>query len=163
VGEAKTDAGTRRVKIRGSLRDELAGLKARVDGAPGALVFATPTGRPHSPSNIRNRVLVKAVERANERLAEAREAPLPEGLTPHSLRRTFASLLYAIGEPAPVVMEEIGHTHPALALRIYAAAMRRGEDENEALGALVGGADGGTMEVQTLEHRSSGLASIGLP
>ena len=101
VGEAKTDAGTRRVKIRGALRDELAGLKAREGGAPDALVFATPTGRPHSPSNIRRRVLVKAIERANERLAEAREAPLPEGLTPHSLRRTFASLLYAIGSRRP--------------------------------------------------------------
>ena len=144
VGEAKTDAGTRRVKIRGALRDELAGLKAREGGAPDALVFATPTGRPHSPSNIRRRVLVKAIERANERLAEAREAPLPEGLTPHSLRRTFASLLYAIGEPAPVVMQEMGHTHPALALRIYAAAMRRDEDENERLCALV---DGGLSQV----------------
>jgi integrase len=65
--------------------------------------------------------------------------PLPEGLTPHSLRRTFASLLYAIGEPAPVVMQELGHTHPGLALRIYAAAMRRDDDENERLRALIDG------------------------
>jgi integrase len=140
VGEAKTDAGTRRVKIRGALRDELGGLKARAGGAPDALVFATPTGRPHSPSNIRRRVLAKAVERANEGLADAREVPLPEGLTPHSLRRTFASLLYAIGEAAPVVMQEMGHTHPALALRIYATAMGRDEGENERLRELVEGA-----------------------
>jgi integrase len=52
---------------------------------------------------------------------------------PHSLRRTFASLLYAIGEPAPIVMQELGHTHPALALRIYAHAMRRDEDEDDRL------------------------------
>jgi integrase len=155
VGEAKTDAGTRRVKIRGSLRDELAGLKACVDGAAAELVFATPTGRAHSPSNVRNRVLVKAVKRANERLAESREVPLPTGLTPHSLRRTFASLLYAIGEPAPVVMQEMGHTHPALALRIYAAAMRRDEDENKRLRELVEGAASGLES----EHRSSRLAA----
>lgn len=141
VGEAKTDAGTRRVKIRGALRDELGGLKARAGGAPDALVFATPTGRQHSPSNVRNRVLARTVQRANERLAEAREAPLPDGLTPHSLRRTFASLLYAIGEAAPVVMQEMGHTHPALALRIYAQAMRRDDDENERLRALVLGGE----------------------
>jgi integrase len=140
VGEAKTDAGTRRVKIRGALRDELAALKAREGGSPEALVFSTLSGRPHSPSNVRNRVLVRAVERANERLAEAGEAPLPQGLTPHSLRRTFASLLYAIGEPAPTVMAEMGHTHPALALRIYAAAMRRDAGENERLRELVEGA-----------------------
>ena len=97
-----------------------------------------------SPSNIRNRVLANAVQRANERLAERREPPLPEGLTPHSLRRTFASVLYAIGEAAPVVMQEMGHTHPALALRIYASAMRREEDENERLRALV---DGGLAQL----------------
>ena len=34
-------------------------------------------------------------------------------------------------------MDEMGHTHPALALRVYRQAMRRGEDEREALGALV--------------------------
>ena len=61
-------------------------------------------------------------------------------LTPHSLRRTFTSLLYAIGEPAPTVMAEMGHTHPALALRIYAAAMRRDAGENERLRELVEGA-----------------------
>jgi integrase len=64
---------------------------------------------------------------------------LPDGLTPHSLRRTFASLLYAIGEPATVVMRELGHTHPGLALRIYAAAMRRDDNENERLRALIDG------------------------
>ena len=31
------------------------------------------------------------------------DPPLPR-LTPHSLRRTFASLLYGIGESPPVVM-----------------------------------------------------------
>ena len=139
VGEAKTDAGTRRAKIRGALRDELAALKARHGGDPDALVFPTSTGKPISPSNVRNRVLANAVKRANERLAEAGEVPLPVGLTPHSLRRTFASLLYAIGEPAPVVMQELGHTHPGLALRIYAAAMRRDDDENERLRALIEG------------------------
>ena len=41
VGEAKTDAGTRRVKIRGALRDELGALKARTGGDPDALVFPT--------------------------------------------------------------------------------------------------------------------------
>jgi integrase len=150
VGEAKTAAGTRRrVKIRGGLRDELAALKARTAGSPGSLVFPTSSGKQMSPSNVRNRVLAKTIARANERLAEAHDVPLPEGLTPYSLRRTFASLLYAIGEPAPVVMQELGHTHPGLALRIYAHAMRRDEGENVRLSALVGGdifADQGVVD-----------------
>jgi integrase len=46
-------------------------------------------------------VLLKAIANANEVLAKADVEKLPEGLTPHSLRRTFASLLFAIGEPPP--------------------------------------------------------------
>ena len=55
--------------------------------------------------------------------------PLPDKLTPHSLRRTFCSLLYALGEDPGTVMDEMGHTDPALALRVYRQSMRRGEDE----------------------------------
>jgi integrase len=87
---------------------------------------------------VRRRVLDRALERANENRIEAGEPPLP-ALTPHGLRRSFASLLYALGEPAPVVMAEMGHTDPALALAIYAQAMRRDEGENQALEALVNG------------------------
>jgi hypothetical protein len=36
-------------------------------------------------------------------------------------------------------MQELGHTHPGLALRIYAAAMRRDDDENGRLRALIEG------------------------
>jgi integrase len=75
------------------------------------------------PENFRNRVLAPAVKRADENLAKRELAPLPPKLTPHSLRRTFASLLYALGETPPVVMQEMGHTDPALALRIYARAI----------------------------------------
>src|SRR5215207_7007558 len=137
VRETKADAGTRRVKIRGALRDELAALKARTPAGPESLVFPTLTGKRMSPSNVRNRVLARAVARANERLAETREAPLPDRLTPHSLRRTFASLLYAIGEDPGVVMDEMGHTDPELALRIYRQSMRRDDGENDRLRTLI--------------------------
>jgi len=64
----------------------------------------------------------------------------PDRITPHSLRRTFCSLLYALGEDPGVVMDEMGHTDPALALKVFRHAMRRGEDENAQLRALVEGA-----------------------
>ena len=136
---AKTDAGTRRVKIRPVLHDVLAARKAEADLSGDALVFGTTTGARHSKDNLRDRVFGKAVARANERLEERGEAPLPEGLTPKAMRRTFASVLYAIGEPPPVVMQEMGHTDPGLALRIYAQAMRRDEAENERLRSRVTG------------------------
>jgi integrase len=139
VGESKTDAGRRKVKVRPVLRDVLLELRAATDPHPAAFVFGTATGKQQNPSNVRNRVLTRSVQRATERLQEAGEAPLP-ALTPHGLRRSFASLLYGIGEPPPVVMQELGHTDPALALSIDAHAMRRDDGENERLKALVEGA-----------------------
>src|SRR5215208_615662 len=140
VGRSKTDAGRRKVKIRPVLRDALVELRVGIEPAPSAFVFGTAAGKPQNPSNVRARVVARAVQRANERLQEAGEAPMP-ALTPHGLRRSFASLLYGIGEPPPVVMAEMGHTDPALALAIYALAMRRDEGENERLRALVDGVD----------------------
>lgn len=56
---------------------------------------------------------------ANKRRAGVGLDPLPERLTPHSLRRTFCSLLYALGETPPAVMRQMGHTDPKLALKVY--------------------------------------------
>lgn len=142
VADAKTDAGVREVDLLPTLREELMDLKARTRrGRPEDYVFATATGSAPLATNLRRRVLAKAVERANERLEAADQAPLPEHLTPHSLRRTFASLLFALGHAAPIVMDQLGHTDPKLTLRIYARAMRRDAGEVDRLRALAGVSD----------------------
>lgn len=151
VGESKTDAGRRKVKIRPVLRDVLLAHKP-LDASPDAHVFGTAAGNRQNPSNVRKRVLTKAIERANERLQEAGEPPMPT-LTPHGLRRSFASLLYGIGEPPPVVMQEMGHTDPGLALSIYAHAMRRDEGDNKRLRELVEGATVGCGSVASTAAR----------
>jgi integrase len=102
-----------------------------------ALVFATANGKPHAQSNVR-RTMSNVVARANERLDEAGQAPLPR-LSPHALRRTWASVMFALGESIPVVMAEGGWADPKVALTVYAHAMRRDDAENEALRALVEG------------------------
>lgn len=135
VGEAKPDAGRRNVTIRPALRQVLVDLKAQTRPKGSELLFAGMTA-----TNFRRRTLAKAVERANEVLAHDELPALPGGLTPHSLCRTFASLLYALGESPPVVMAEMGHNDPKLALQIYARAMRRDAGEIERLRALVDGA-----------------------
>jgi integrase len=148
VGQAKTDAGRRRVKIRGALRDELLAARSRHSVEQDAHVFPTRTGRRQYEAKVRSGTLGGAVKRANKNLAERDLPPLPDKLTPHSLRRTFASVLYGLGESPPVVMAEMGHASPALALRVYAQAMRRGEGEQTQLRALIEGAhlaDAGTQ------------------
>ncbi len=141
VRDAKTDAGVRVVNILPILRDELGAYRARLDPTAGALVFGTANGHRQGATNVRRRVLSKAVEQANRRLAEDGAEPLPEGLTPHSLRRTFASLLFAIGETPPYVMAQMGHTTPNLTLAIYARQMNRRDGEAERLKALIEGRD----------------------
>jgi integrase len=108
VREAKTDAGVRTVDVQPELRDELVELRARArfDG-PDDLVFGTRTGRQQNRNNIRRRILLRAVARANERIAErGGSSPLPEGLSPHALRRSFASWLIAEGEDPAYVMAQ---------------------------------------------------------
>ena len=55
-----------------------------------------------------------------------------------SWRRVPGSTIALGGDQGPV-MDEMGHSDPALALRVYRQAMRRGEDEKAALRALVEG------------------------
>ena len=142
VRASKTDAGVRQIDLLPVLRDELLALKASaVSAGAGELVFATMAGGRQNPSNIRNRVLAGAVKRANERLAEAAEVPLPDRLTPHKLRHTFASLLVALGIDPGSVMDQLGHTDPAFTLRVYRHGMRRDVASKLALRELVGLSD----------------------
>jgi integrase len=143
VRTGKTAAAARKVDLLPALREELVLLAAdrRREDEPDAFVFATSTGARSQATNLRRRILAPAVKRANERLTEREAEQLPDGLTPHSLRRTFASVLYALGESPPRVMAQMGHTSPSLALAIYARQMDRRDGEAERLSALVGSAD----------------------
>jgi integrase len=139
VRASKTDAGMRQVDLLPALRDELAAYKAQAAStSPNALVFTTAAGSELIQGNIRRRVLDKAVAKANEKLADADDVPLPEGLTPHKLRHTFASILVALGVDPGSVMDQIGHTDPGFTLRVYRHGMRRDDAAQEHLRALVG-------------------------
>jgi hypothetical protein len=102
-----------------------------------------------------------AIAGANERLIAGGRAPLPAKLTPHSLRRTFCSLLYALGEDPGTVMDEMGHTDPGLALRVYRKAMRRGEQETAELQALVEGTELVGASIQPAETPSPAVGPVG--
>jgi integrase len=107
-------------------------------------------------------VLARAVEKANVQLAKQKLETHPTGLTPHSLRRTFASLLFAVGENPPYVMAQLGHIDPQVTLGINAKVMDRRDGEPERLKALVEGpewvATGSSASSGALPHdrRESG-------
>jgi integrase len=131
VGEAKTEAGLRDLELTafllGELRTHLSAIPTRVGKShdPATPIFPTRTGGRLNPSNVRNRLLNETVRRVNKRRAKAGRMLLPEKVTPHTLRRTFASLALAAGRDPRWVMAQLGHTDARLTLNLYAQVMQR--------------------------------------
>jgi integrase len=90
-------------------------------------------------NRVRTRVLAVAIRRANEQLAEDGLTGLPDGLTLHALRRTYASVLVALDKDPAYVMAQMGHTDPAVTLGLYAKVMATSEADRERLRVLVEG------------------------
>jgi integrase len=157
VRAAKTAAGVRVVDLLPVLHDELAAHKANSSSAgPGVFVFATAAGTEPKQDNIRRRAMDAAVANANAKLTESGAPPLPDGLTPHKLRHTFASVLVATGVDPGTVMDQLGHADPAFTLRVYRHGMRRDPVERQRLQALVGielAPEPETTEDRTAPHR----------
>ena len=144
IGEAialtwqRVDLAERRVKVRERLyRGELdapkssygrrevplspglaSALRAHRLASPfsqdGDLVFATRTGTPHRPENLRRRLLVPAALAAG--LVDENGKPWP-GF--HTLRHTCASRLFRAGVDAKRVQLILGHHSPAFTLATY--------------------------------------------
>lgn len=131
VRESKTDAGTRTVDLPGGLLDELKVHKACSSRtAPAAPVFAT-RGYSGEPSrqhvdNVRRR-LKTAIKRANPVLVEAGVEEIADRVSPHSLRRTYASLRAALRDDPVYIAEQLGHTDPGFTFRVYQKAAKRRE------------------------------------
>jgi integrase len=141
VAASKTDAGVRTVDLTPTLAELLSEYRARTHhGADADWVFPTAAGRRDNPSNVRTRFLSAAVERANERLADAGQQRMV-AVTPHSLRRTCISLLLAAGADVPYVMAQVGHNDPKTTLGVYAQVIASKTDHGAALDGLVGATD----------------------
>jgi integrase len=152
VADAKTDAGERVVDVSPLLLEELklhradAAFTGRED-----LVFGTSTGGKRNRSNITRQILLPAITRANTELAKAGRSPI-EGVTNHSLRRTFCALLYEAGATPAYVMAQMGHTDAGLALEIYTKVMERKRDTGARMDALIRGADWAQMGTNGAER-----------
>jgi len=138
VEASKTDAGRREIDLSPSLLDELKLHRAGAtyDG-PNDLVFATKNGTHRARGNISKQILRPAIRAANVTREEAGLPLLPVGITNHSLRRSYASLLYEAGANPAYVMSQMGHTNSGLALEIYAKKMEVQRDTGQRMDALV--------------------------
>ena len=126
VGEAKTAAGAfREVDLPGGLIEALGEWKVRTPKAePGLPVFVSRNGRRQTVTNVDHR-LKTAIKNANEQLEEAGIEPIGSNVSPHSLRRTYASLRAALRDDPVYIAEQLGHTDPAFTFRVYQKAAKR--------------------------------------
>lgn len=126
VRQSKTAAGIRVVDMPIGLADDLRAWKARTqfDGPKDYVFRSQRTGGPQTTRNAQRRIKV-AVRKANETLADLGIDPISEGVSPHSLRRTFASVRFAAGDDPVYVAEQGGWEDPAMPLRVYAKSIRR--------------------------------------
>ena len=123
VRQSKTDAGVRIVDLTPALRDELAvWLDKSAFRQPGDLVFPTQRGGPDNRNNVRKRLLVKAIEAANPKLVELGIEPIG-AVSPHGLRRTFASLRCAVGDDVAYTAAQLGHV--VFSFKTYTHAVKR--------------------------------------
>ncbi len=160
VIDAKTEAGVgREIDLWPELQDVLASYKTSArHSKPGDHVFATATGKADTRSNVAKR-LKRIVRRANETLVAQDVPAIPVELSPHSLRRTFASLLYLRGESPVYVMHQMGHADPKLALRIYTKVM--GEQRRRGAGARLVRVIDGAQWTQNDESDARGMSHTG--
>lgn len=127
VREAKTDTGTgREVDLPTGLVQVLAEWKAwcRRTSGPNDPVLVTRTATRQTVTNVDHR-LKAAIRVANRRLERQGIEPISERVTPHSLRRTYASIRAASNDNPIYIAEQLGHDDPAFTFRVYQRAVKR--------------------------------------
>ncbi len=133
----KTDAGERVIPMLPAVRERLIDHRARRPSGTREPVFSTRSGRPNSPNNVLHTVLEPVHARANE-LLESQGMPPIAHLTPHTLRRTFASILGVCRVDTRRAVALMGHTDARTTLGVYAQLLKLGPGDVAALERVMG-------------------------
>lgn len=133
----KSSAGERSVPIVPALDVGLATLRERYPSGPGQPAFPTRNGTRQTPDNIRARILAPIRVRADELLDADGRIGIAH-MTPHTLRRTFASILAVCDVPPRRAMYLMGHTDPTLTLGVYQQVLDMGKGSVELLEQALG-------------------------
>jgi integrase len=137
VAGIKTEAAERVIPMLPALYDLLLEHKAEFDYRPHQAVFTTRNGRRNTVDNVRRKIVDAAVPRANELLAARGQRQIVR-CTPHTLRRTFASLLAEINLPPRRAMYLLGHADPTLTMRVYQQVIDMGDGGVQVLETVIG-------------------------
>ena len=88
------------------------------DGGPHSLVFTTDSGTPLRSSNFRRNVWLPAITEIDQ-----------DGLRPHDLRHTCASLLIAADAHPRHIKEHLGHSSIRVTMDVYGHLYEDSRDE----------------------------------
>jgi hypothetical protein len=80
--------------------------------------------RRQTADTVRRR-LKPAISRANVKFNKLGIEPISDRVTPHSLRRTYASLRAALRDDPVYIAEQLGHEDPTFTFRVYQRAVKR--------------------------------------
>jgi integrase len=133
----KTDAGERAIPMLPAVRGRLIDHRSLRPYGPADPIFATRNGTPNTPNNVHNTVLAPVHAKANELLAAQGQPPIAH-LTPHTLRRTFASILGVCRVDTRRAVALLGHTDPRMTLGVYAQLLKLGHGNVQALEQVMG-------------------------
>lgn len=118
----KTDRSVRRVALPSfALQAVRSRLLRTGDTEPGALLFSTRVGTPHTTNNIRRL------------LRDVMDAAGIESVTPHRFRRTVATVIND-AQGALLASELLGHTDPRITMQHY---IQRNETVNPVTAQLL--------------------------
>jgi len=126
IAASKTAAGVRQVVLEPELVQLLLEHKDVAEWTePNDFVFAGRIReKPRERNSVRTRILYGAIEKADEQLAAEDRPPFPDGITFHSLRRTYAALRAELGEHPAITAAQMGHRDPRMTLRVYTDVTR---------------------------------------
>jgi len=105
----KSKSSRRNVRLAPELVSELRRWRLACPPSALRLVFPGPAGKPAHRSHVRNVALRPALTAAGLR-----------HVSMHSLRHTFASSLILMGSPVTEAARLLGHSSPAVTLKVYA-------------------------------------------
>jgi len=128
-------------------------------------VFATRTGTAVSANNVRRRALAAALTAANEQLAETGADPLPERLTPHSLRRTFLTDIEDVGPDFRIEVQRvqaIGDSNALAFVRVRSTGRASGIVTGAESTNVYDFIDGKISRIRIFLDRDEALEAVGL-
>jgi integrase len=131
IADSKTETGIRIVHLSPRLVEILERVFASDPRGPAEPALASAAGTFRERTNVAT-LLDRVVDEANRMGAQTGLPPLPENVTPHTLRRTYITLLFEARAPLPYVMAQVGHKDEKTVLGIYARVLQR--QSREAVG-----------------------------